>query len=206
MPMMIGHSVSVRPSKDSTVVLLAKNVAPQERTARGQPSCLIVWCRRVDETLSKAPLMSRNSADVTRLLPALVSIACVSAIAASIAARWGLLPIWSGCSRWWASTICAILEAINLSRIFPKQLSSAINLLCDTRPPHRTRVLPGLPGTPPIGYIAVAALWMPPPPPSDAKAPPPELPRLPRPEDDPQTGPQAALERSPKRPHHPTYL
>jgi hypothetical protein len=93
MPMLIGHWVSVRPLKDSMVVLLAKNVVPQERTAHGQPSCLIVWSRHVDKTLSKAPLTSRNSANITHLLPILVSIACVSAIAASIAEHWGLLPI-----------------------------------------------------------------------------------------------------------------
>jgi hypothetical protein len=64
---------------------VAKNVEPQERTAHGQPSCLIMCSRCVDETLSNAPLTSRNSTDITHLLPAFVSIAYISAIAASIA-------------------------------------------------------------------------------------------------------------------------
>jgi hypothetical protein len=80
----------------------------------------------MDKILSKAPLTSRNSANATHVLPALVSIAYISTIAALIAEHWGLLLIQLGCSRWWAFAICAILKAINISRIFPQQLTSAI--------------------------------------------------------------------------------
>jgi hypothetical protein len=89
MPVLIGYWMSVWLSNKRAVVLFARNDLTHESTAFRHPSYDMVWIRWADNTLSNAPLTSRNRADVTHLVPALVSISYVSAIAASIAKRWG---------------------------------------------------------------------------------------------------------------------
>jgi hypothetical protein len=125
MPMLIGHWMSVWPSNERAVVLFARNDLTHESTAFRHPSCDMVWSRQADDTLSNVPLTSRNRADITCLVPTLVSVLCMSAIATSIAEYWGQPQIWSGCSRWWASAIYTSLVAINVSSILPMQLSRA---------------------------------------------------------------------------------
>jgi hypothetical protein len=100
-----GRCWSVRPSKDSTMVLPERNVEHQDMTGRGQPSCRIVWRSLAEETLSNAPRTSRKRAEVTSFFLFPVSTSCARAMAASIAERWGRPLIWSGCSRSCASAM-----------------------------------------------------------------------------------------------------
>jgi hypothetical protein len=122
----IGHWVSVLPSNNSMVVLSLRKEEHQDTTVVGQPSMYIMASKRAEETLSKAPLMSQNRADIMIGFPAFASTSCISAIAASIAEHLGHLPIWSVWRMSCDSAIRLSLVTISFSNTLPMQLSKAI--------------------------------------------------------------------------------
>jgi hypothetical protein len=125
-PVWIHRWVSVLPSNDSPVVLSLRKEEHQDMTAAGQPSVCIVASKRVEETLSKAPLTSKNRADVVKRFPAFACTSCISAIAASIAERLGRPPIWSAWRMLCDSAIRLSMVAMSFSNTLPMQLSKAI--------------------------------------------------------------------------------
>jgi hypothetical protein len=125
-PVRIGRWVSVLPSNDSAVVLSLRKEDHQDTTVAGQPSMHIVVSKRAEETLSKAPLTSKNRADVMKRFPAFPSTSCISAIAVSIAERLGHPPIWSAWRMSCDSAIRLSLVAMRFSNTLPMQLSKAI--------------------------------------------------------------------------------
>jgi hypothetical protein len=122
----IGRWVSVLPSNDSAVVLSLRKEEHQDMTAAGQQSVRIVASKWAEETLSKAPLTSKNRADVMKRFPAFTSTSFLSAIAASIAERLGCPPIWSAWRMLCDSAIRLSLVAMSFSNTLPMQLSKAI--------------------------------------------------------------------------------
>src|SRR5436305_10353149 len=92
----------------------------------GIPQLCMVVSNLVLETLSKAPLKSRNKAEVINRSFLAISMSWTSDKAASTADRCCLPPSCSRCRRLWASQRYAGLFATSFSDIFSRQFSRVI--------------------------------------------------------------------------------